>query len=243
MATKNVVVTGAASGVGLTCARSLLDQSARIAAMDIKHDALTAALGGASNAVRPIKLDLGDAQSCRAAVSEAIDWLGHIDALLHFGAIWTGSTWDKSDAAEWGRVLAVNLTGTFLLAQATAEHMVARRAGSIVLTASDSAKVGGVAGGPAYVASKGGVIALTRSLARALGPHGIRVNAINPGVIDTPMTSEWSAEVKRATVERTPLGRIAKPDDIADVACFLAFEQARFITGEVVEVNGGFYFD
>jgi 3-oxoacyl-[acyl-carrier protein] reductase len=242
MATKNVIVTGAASGVGLACVRLLLGQSVKIAAMDIDETSMKAAFAKDERVI-PVALDLGDGASCRRAVGEAIDRLGHIDALLHFAAIWTGSSWEESDAAEWAKILNVNLTGTFLLTKAVAEHMVTRRAGSIVLTASDSAKVGGVAGGPAYVASKGGVIALTRSLARALGPQGVRVNAINPGVIDTPMTSGWSAEVMRGAVERTPLGRIAKPDDIADVACFLAFEQSRFITGEVVEVNGGFYFD
>jgi NAD(P)-dependent dehydrogenase (short-subunit alcohol dehydrogenase family) len=243
MPEKHVIVTGAASGVGLACTRLLLDRDVRIAAMDIRRGEIAAAFAQAGDRVIPIAVDLADGASCRGAMREALERLGHIDALLHFAAIWTGTTWEKSDAAEWGKILAVNLTGTFLLTQAVAEHMVARRSGSIVLTASDSAKVGGVAGGPAYVASKGGVIALTRSLARALGPHGVRVNAINPGVIETPMTSSWSAEIKRATIERTPLGRIAQPDDVADVACFLAFEQSRFITGEVVEVNGGFYFD
>jgi len=240
---KHVIVTGAASGVGLACVRRLLSQPVRISAMDIRRDPIAAAFANESDRVIPIALDLADGASCRRAVDEAVDRMGPIDALLHFAAVWTGSSWEESGVSEWERVLRVNLTGTFLLAQAVAEQMVARGSGSIVLTASDSAKVGGVAGGPAYVASKGGVIGLTRSLARALGPCGVRVNAINPGVVETPMTSGWSAEVKQSAIDRTPLGRIAQPDDIADVACFLAFEQSRFITGEVVEVNGGFYFD
>jgi NAD(P)-dependent dehydrogenase (short-subunit alcohol dehydrogenase family) len=243
MAPRNVIVTGAASGIGRECARILLQQGeARIAALDIQEQALAQAYGD-DDRVAAIRLDLGDPESCGAAVAEAIDYLETVDALIHFAAMWSGTGWEDSDPAEWTRMLAVNLTGTFLVAQAVARHMVAVGSGAIVLTASDSAKVGGVAGGPAYVASKGGVIALTRSLARALGPHGVRVNAINPGVVDTPMTTSWSAELKRATAERTPLGRIARPDDIADVACFLASDAARFVTGEVVEVNGGFYFD
>jgi NAD(P)-dependent dehydrogenase (short-subunit alcohol dehydrogenase family) len=242
MAPRNIIVTGAASGIGRECVRILLKDEARIAALDIQEQALAQAYGD-DDRVAAIRLDLGDPESCGAAVAEAIDYLETVDALIHFAAMWSGTGWEDSDAAEWARVLAVNLTGTFLVAQAVARHMVAAGSGAIVLTASDSAKVGGVAGGPAYVASKGGVIALTRSLARALGPHGVRVNAINPGVVDTPMTTSWSAELKRATVERTPLGRIGRPDDIADVACFLASDAARFVTGEVVEVNGGFYFD
>jgi NAD(P)-dependent dehydrogenase (short-subunit alcohol dehydrogenase family) len=120
--------------------------------------------------------------------------------------------------------------------------MVASRSGSIVLTGSDSVNMGGVAGGAAYVASKGGVIALTRALARALAPHGVRVNAINPGVIDTPMTAGWRPEVKQEVTRQTPLGRLGTPDEVASVAMFLASDAARFVTGEVVEVNGGFYF-
>ena len=242
MEPRNFIVTGAASGIGRECARILLERNGRIAALDIQEAALAAAFGG-NDRVAPIKLDLADPKSCGAAVQQAVSYLGTVDALLHFAAAWTGTGWEQSDVAEWTRILAVNLTGTFLLAQAVAKPMVAARSGAIVLTASDSAKIGGIAGGPAYCASKGGVIALTRSLARALGPHGVRVNAINPGAVDTPMTSTWSQEIKRVTAERTPLGRIARPDDIADVACFLASDAARFITGEVVEVNGGFYFD
>ena len=242
METRNFIVTGAASGIGRECARILLAGDARIAALDIQEAALAAAFAD-NDRVATIKLDLADPKSCSAAVEQALRYLDRVDALLHFAAAWTGTGWEQSDVAEWNRILAINLTGTFLLAQAVAKPMVAAKAGAIVLTASDSAKIGGIAGGPAYCASKGGVIALTRSLARSLGPHGIRVNAINPGAVDTPMTSTWSQEIKRATAERTPLGRIARPDDIADVACFLASDAARFITGEVVEVNGGFYFD
>jgi 3-oxoacyl-[acyl-carrier protein] reductase len=242
MAGRNMIVTGAASGIGRECAAILLRQDTRIAAMDVQIDALRTAYAGNSK-VEPIALDLASPDSCSAAVEQAVRWLGGVDALIHFAGAWSGTGWEQSDPAEWSRILAVNLTGTFLLTQAVARHMTAAKAGTIVLTASDSAKVGGVAGGPAYVASKGGVIALTRSLARALGPHGIRVNAINPGVVDTPMTKGWPADLKRATAERTPLGRIARADDIADVACFLASDAARFITGEVIEVNGGFYFD
>lgn len=99
----------------------------------------------------------------------------------------------------------------------------------------------GVAGGLAYVSSKGAVIGLTHSLAKALGPKGIRANVVNPGVVQTAMT--WPAAVKAKAIELTPLGRLAEPDDIAGVACFLASEKSKFVTGEVVEVNGGFYFD
>src|SRR5262245_51949956 len=174
MATRNVIVTGAASGIGRECVTILLRGDTRIAALDVQIDALERHYA-ANSQVKPIGLDLASPQSCSAAVEQAIASLGSVDGLIHCAGTWSGTGWEESDPEEWSRILAVNLTGTFLLAQAVARRMTAAKAGAIVLTASDSAKVGGVAGGPAYVASKGGVIALTRSLARALGPHGIRV--------------------------------------------------------------------
>src|SRR5262249_54293038 len=140
-----------------------------------------------------ISCDVGDVEQLRAAVDAAEAKLGRIDALLHFAAIWTGKTWDQTEPGEWERALRGNVTARFFLARYVAEKMSPHGGGAIVLTASDSAKVGGVAGGPAYVASKGAVIGLTHSLAKALGPKGIRVNAINPGVVQTPMTESWPA--------------------------------------------------
>lgn len=236
------VVTGAASGVGQECTRMLLAKGYRIAAMDLHSDAIAAAFPDAKDRVFPMEVDIGDHAQCVAAVAKAVKHLGGIDAFLHFAAIWVGTPWDRSEPAEWDRVVAVNIKGTFFLTQAIAHHMVERGGGAIVLTTSDSVNVGGVAGGPAYVASKGAVVGLTHSFAKALGPKGVRVNAVSPGVIDTPMTTSWPKAVKEAAVAQTPLGRLAVPQDVAAVACFLASEDARFVTGEIVEVNGGFYF-
>ena len=240
---ETALITGAGSGIGLTCARKLLAAKTRIAAIDVQGAALERAFADYGEQVLRLAVDISEPEACKRAVAEAEAHLGRIDAFLHFAAAWTGSSWEQSDAAEWDRVLAINLKGTFILAQAVARHMVAQKKGAIVLTGSDSAKVGGVAGGPAYAASKGGIIALTRSLAKALGPKGIRVNTVNPGVIDTPMTEAWPPELKRDYIARMPLGRLGRPQDIADVACFLASDEAGFMTGEVVEVNGGAYFD
>ena len=243
MTTLTAIVTGAASGIGRECTRMLIADGYRVAGVDLKADAIVSAFPNAGDKLFPISADIGDVEQCRAAVETAASKLGEISALLHFAAIWTGKTWDETEPAEWERVLRVNVTGTFFLARFVVEKMIPHKRGAIVLTASDSAKVGGVAGGPAYVSSKGAVIGLTHSLAKALGPKGIRVNAVNPGVVQTPMTTSWSAAVKAKAIELTPLGRLAEPDDIASVACFLASEKSKFVTGEVVEVNGGFYFD
>lgn len=236
------IVTGAASGVGKECTRMLLAKGYRVAAIDLRAEAIASAFPDAGDKVVPIAVDIGDTGACQAAVAQAVKALGSVDALLHFAAIWVGTPWDKSEPAEWDRVVAVNIKGTFFLTQAVASHMVERGRGAIVLTTSDSVNVGGVAGGPAYVASKGSVVGLTHSFAKALGPKGVRVNAVSPGVIDTPMTTSWPKAVKDGAIAATPLGRLALPEDVASVACFLASADSGFVTGEIVEVNGGFYF-
>jgi 3-oxoacyl-[acyl-carrier protein] reductase len=242
MTQTTAIVTGAASGVGRECTRMLLEKGWRVAAMDLRAEAITSAFPKAGDALMPMAVDIGDTAQCADGVAKAIKALGGVDALLHFAAIWVGTTWDRSEPAEWDRVMTVNIKGTFFLTQAMAHHMVERGRGAIVLTASDSVNVGGVAGGPAYVASKGAVVGLTHSLAKALGPKGVRVNALSPGVIDTPMSASWPQSLKDGAIKQTPLGRLATANDVAKVACFLASEEAGFVTGEIVEVNGGFYF-
>jgi NAD(P)-dependent dehydrogenase (short-subunit alcohol dehydrogenase family) len=165
---------------------------------------------------------------------------GRVDGLIHCAAIHSSRFWTELEADELNRVLAVNVTGSFLIAKAAAEHMVKNKTGAIVLTSSSNVITGGVGGaaglgGPAYVASKAAIIGLVRSL----GPNGIRVNGISPGVTDTPMIANYSTEHRAVQVTRSALGHIAEPDEIAGVACFLTTPAARYVTGEVVIVNGG----
>jgi 3-oxoacyl-[acyl-carrier protein] reductase len=242
MSKGNAVVTGAASGVGKECTRILLDRGWRVAALDLSAAPISEAFGDGGGNLFAIEADIGTAENCARAVATAVQRLGHVDSFLHFAAVWTGTPWERSEPEEWDRMNNVNVKGTFFLTQAIARHMVARGRGAIVLTTSDSVNVGGVAGGPAYVASKAASVGLTHSFAKALGPKGVRVNAVSPGVIETPMTANWPKALKEGAAAQTPLGRIAKPDDIATVACFLASDDAKFVNGEIIEVNGGFYF-
>ena len=239
---KNAIVTGAASGVGLECTRRLLERGWRVAALDKDAERIIASIGYENSELFPIKVDIGVPAQCTNAIEESLKRLGHADAFLHFAALWVGTAWDQSEPSEWDRLNDINIKGTFFLTQAIARHMVARGHGSIVLTSSDSVNVGGVAGGPAYVASKAASVGLTHSFAKALGPKGVRVNAVSPGVIETPMTKNWPQNLKDGAKALTPLGRLARPEDIADVACFLASDEARFVCGEIIEVNGGSYF-
>jgi 3-oxoacyl-[acyl-carrier protein] reductase len=239
-----VLVTGAASGIGRACAELLLQSGANVAAFDRDANGLKATFSSVSWPIATVAGDVSKSDDCVAAVRTAADRFGRVDGLIHCAAIHSSRFWTELEADELNRVLAVNVTGSFLIAKAAAEHMVKNKTGAIVLTSSSNVITGGVGGaaglgGPAYVASKAAIIGLVRSLARSLGPSGIRVNGISPGVTDTPMIANYSTEHRAAQVTRSALGHIAEPDEIAGVACFLTTPAARYVTGEVVIVNGG----
>ena len=171
---------------------------------------------------------------------------GKLNALMHWGAAHSTKRWDELDADECNFIMAVNVTGSFLIAQAAAAHMMDHDGGSIVLTTSASMLYGVTGGngqgGPAYTSSKGAIIALNRSLARSLAPK-IRVNAVSPGIAETAMIGGYTAEQRKAMTKRFPMGRFGTPEEIAHAAIFLISEKASFITGEVIHVNGGSNFN
>lgn len=241
---KTFIVTGAASGIGARATELLVGAGANVAACDINYDQLEekcSAVGGA--AVLPLQVDVARQEDVRAAAERCKAKFGRIDALLHFAAILDSHNIDELTPEIWDRVTGINLRGTYLVVQAVLPQMRAQGGGRIVLTASDSARMGSLVSGPAYAASKGGVIALTHTLALYLGSSNITVNAICPGLTMTGMSKGWSTDFIAGIAKRTPLGRLAEPDDIANVAIFLASDAAKFMTGEVVEVNGGIHFD
>ena len=187
--------------------------------------------------------DVSDTENCQNAVQTAVAKFGQLDALIHWGAAHSSARWDELEADECNRIMAVNVTGSFLITQAAATHMVEQGKGSIVLCTSTSVIFGVTGGqgqgGPAYVASKGAVIALTRSFARALGPSGVRVNAVSPGITETALISGYTDEQRAAMKQRFPLGRFGSPEEIANAGIYLISEKASFMTGEVMHVNGG----
>jgi 3-oxoacyl-[acyl-carrier protein] reductase len=238
---KTALVTGAASGIGQSAVQVLLAAGYNVTACD--RDPVSLPEGADADAFLALACDVAEAGDCARAVSETVARFGALDALLHFAAIHATETWDALDAEQFNRVLAVNVTGSFLMAQAAADWMKDHGGGAIVLTGSGSINVSGLGGhgrgGPAYVTSKAAIIGLTRSLARSLGPHSIRVNAVSPGATDTAMTAEYSTDARARVAERTVLGRMGSPAEIADVALFLVSDAARYMTGEIVNVNGG----
>ena len=239
-----VLVTGAASGIGKACVERLLQDGTQVMCFDRDAESLKRAFADQQQSVAQLHGDIAIRDDCRAAVEMCVDRFGQIDGLIHCAGIHSSRYWSDLEAEEFNRVLAVNVTGSFLITQAVAARMAARRSGMIVLTSSTNVITGGVGGqagigGPAYVASKAAIVGLVRSMARSLGPSGICVNGISPGVTDTPMIAAYSEDHRAAQVARSPLGRIGTPDDIAGVACFLVSSGARHMTGEIVIVNSG----
>ena len=240
---KSVLVTGAASGIGLACARLLLAAGANVAAVDIQGDRMESELSGDDAKLLRIEGDVSKPEDCEAMVSQTVGRFGVLDALIHWGAAHSSARWDELRAEECNHVMAINVTGTFLIAQAAAWPMTERGQGAIVLCTSTSVLHGVIGGdgqgGPAYVASKGAVIALTRSLARALGPEGVRVNAVSLGLTETAMIAGYTDDQRAAMLRRFPLGRFAAPEEIANAGIYLISEKASFMTGEIMQVNGG----
>ncbi|MEC7843126.1 MAG: SDR family NAD(P)-dependent oxidoreductase [Candidatus Latescibacterota bacterium] len=240
---KTALVTGGGQGIGEAICRAFAAQGARVAVADIDPAAADATVG-----VLPgdeglaVEMDVASTDSVRKGVERAISCFGHLDILVNNAGFVTYTTVDDCSEEVWDRIFAVNLKGTFFCAQAAAGHMKDRGSGTIINMSSLAAKNGGLAAGPPYAAAKAGVLTLTITLARALAPHGIRVNGIAPGIIDTQMTRGLSpdhAELAR----QIPLGEKGTPEDVAHCALFLASEEARHITGEIIDVNGGLFMD
>lgn len=242
---QTVLVTGAASGIGLACAKILLDEGNRVLAFDPQEEKMRSALPAGEN-IAFFAGDVSKPEDCAAAVAQTVDTFGGLDALMHWGAAHSSKRWDELDADECNFVMAVNVTGSFLISQAAARHMMAHDGGSIVLTTSTSVLYGVTGGngqgGPAYVSSKGAVIALNRSLARALAPK-VRVNAVSPGIAETAMIAGYTDEQRAAMTQRFPMGRFGTAEEIANAGIFLISDKASFITGEVIHANGGSNFN
>lgn len=241
---KSIIVTGAASGIGRACAKRLLADGNRVVAVDLEQSALEANVGSESEDLRLFAGDVARTATADGAAAMAVEAFGGIDGLAHFAAAHSKLNWEGADEDEFNRIMAINVTGPFLMAKACARVMIDQGTkGAMVLTASGGVLMGGTGengrGGPAYTTSKGGVLVLVRTLAKSWGKYGIRVNAISPGVVETAMTAEYSDEAKAGAASRAALGRISQPEEQAAAAIWLLSEEAGFITGENTNINGG----
>lgn len=234
------IVTGAGSGFGAAITSRFVNGGARVLACDRDAGAVERVareIGG--DTVRALEVDVTRAGEVAGMVETAIAAFGKVDILVNNAGISPKKEYLDYTEADWDAVHSVNLKGEFLCARAVSEHMMANRYGRIINLSSSAWRSGGFAGGVPYTAAKAGVIGLTRALAKTLGPCGITVNAIAPGPSATQMTEAWLAEWSKTFLSQIPLGRVGEPEDIANAALFLASDEAAYITGICLDVNGG----
>jgi 3-oxoacyl-[acyl-carrier protein] reductase len=235
MTARTAFVTGASRGIGLACAHALASAGARVilAARDaVKLEAASAAIPGSTW----VTLDMSSQESIKAAFAKA----GPVDILVNNAAVTKDGLALRMKKDDWDAVLATNLTGAFLAIQQVLHGMMKERWGRIINISSIVGETGNP-GQANYVASKAGLIGLTKSLAQEIASRNITVNAIAPGFIDTDMTAGLSDQLKQNMLAHIPLKRFGKPEDVAAAVKFLASEEAGYITGAVLNVNGGMY--
>ncbi len=240
------IVTGAGSGMGRAIALRFAKEGAAVLCADLN-------LAGAVETVKEVeklgakalayRVDVSRRPEVEEMVNAALKNFGRLDILVNAAGIWKGTPAEEIPEEEWDRILGVNLKGLFFCCQAAFPAMKGRGVGRIINIASVAGRTGGSYCGAHYTASKGGVIALTKRLAKEWAPYGITVNTVNPGPADTAMTADWPAEIKERIKANIPLGRFVQAEDIAEAVAFLASDAAAFITGETLEVNGGILMD
>ena len=237
---KTALITGAGRGIGRAIAERFAGEGAQVAVADIDSNAASTTAAAIGSDALGLAMDVSSKAAVLAGTAQVLDQFGQLDILVNNAGYLVYTTFESCSEENWDRIVDVNMKGPFLCAQAVIPHMKARRQGVIINMTSLAAKTGGLAAGPPYAAAKAGVHTLTIGLARALAPDQIRVNAIAPGVIDTAMTAAPEHDQLKATI---PLGCPGQPEDVASCALFLASDDARHITGETIDVNGGLYMD
>jgi 3-oxoacyl-[acyl-carrier protein] reductase len=237
------LVTGASQGIGRACALELARAGATLAVTDINEVKLAdvaAEIQVAGGQAATFRLDVSSQESIEAGAKAVLERFGKVEILVNNAGITRDGLILRMKRADWDLVLDINLTGAFLLTQALLSPMLKNRWGRIVNMASVVGRAG-QAGQVNYAASKAGLIGLTRSLAREVASRGITVNAVAPGFIETPMTAVLSEQQSAAMLAQIPLGRRGTAEDIAQAVKFLASDAASYITGHVLDVNGGMF--
>ena len=241
---KVALVTGAASGIGYACANRFAEEGASVVGCDLAPSEAWERVAATAKGSQFHVVDVRDEAAQARMAASAIEEFGRIDVLVTAAGVAGGGPVHLLPLEEWRRVQDVNLTGTFLSAKAVLPQMIAQRSGSIITVASIEGLEGGE-GASTYNASKGGVVILTKNLALDYGRLGIRANSICPGFIETPMfgsvmNGEHFASQKERIREQHKLGRFGRPEEIAGAAFFLASDDASFVTGVALPVDGGF---
>jgi 3-oxoacyl-[acyl-carrier protein] reductase len=240
------LVTGAARGIGEAIALTLAREGADVVVTDVDLEGaqrVAQEIERLGRKARAIQADVSQREAVQRLVSEAVSVFGQIDILVNNAGIIRRGTFLEHDPQAWEKVLSVNLGGTFNCAKEVVPLMIKQGGGKIINISSVVGKMGDIASAPSYGTSKGAINTFTKSLARELAPYGINVNAVAPHAIETDMSREWSEEKRRQIVEAIPLKRLGKPEEVAETVAFLASDGAGFITGQILDVNGGYLMD
>lgn len=240
---KSVIITGASRGIGKATALIFAQNGydLLLCYQTREKEAKATAEEAKAFGVRaiPFQMDIASLSDCRRTVSKAMMEFGKIDALICNAGIALPKLFTQTEEEEYDRLFDVNTKGVFFLTQAVSKEMISEGSGSIV-TVSSMWGIAGAAGEVAYSASKAAIIGMTKALAKELAPSGIRVNCVAPGVVDTEMNACYDEETMETLAEKTPLGKIGTPEEIAKAIFFLVSENASFITGQTLTVDGGF---
>jgi 3-oxoacyl-[acyl-carrier protein] reductase len=239
-----VIITGAAGATGRAIAQLFFDLGASLCLVDILEEQLSdmAALFG--DRAISVVADIAKPDSADRIISEVSRRLGPVDVLVNNAGVLSNNKAADTNDAEWQRVLGVNLNGAFFLSRAVLPMMRARSSGRIINVCSLAMKTGGITAGTAYAVSKGGLASLTYSLARECAAEGITVNGVAPAYVRSPMVTEQLTDrQRRKLLSQIPVGRFCEPAEVAHVVAFLASDHAGFITGEIIDINGGLHMD
>ena len=240
---KTAVISGAASprGIGFATARLFARHGARVAIVDLDADGARRAAAELGEGHIGLGCDVADRQSCETAARQVVEAFGAVDVLINNAGITQPVKVMDITEGDWRRIVDVNMTGVLYLSQAFIPHMRERKQGSIACMSSVSAqRGGGIFGGPHYSAAKAGVLGLARAMARELGPDGIRVNSVTPGLIQTDITGgKLTDEMRTEILKGIPLNRLGDAQDVANIYLFLASDLSAYVTGAVIDVNGG----
>ena len=235
--TRTALVTGGTRGIGQAVSVALKQAGYSVAASYAGNDEAAGAFKDETG-IPVFKFDVGDFEACAAAISAIENELGPVDILVNNAGITRDTLLMRMKDEDWEDVLATNLTGPFYFTRAAARIMLKQRGGRVLNISSVVGLMGNV-GQANYAASKAGIIGVTKSLARELGPRGVTVNAIAPGFITTDMTSGLKDEHQTRLRDAIPLGAFGEPEDVAAAACYLASDAAKYVTGQVIQVDGG----
>jgi 3-oxoacyl-[acyl-carrier protein] reductase len=241
LAGRVALVTGAGRGLGAAIAAELSARGARVVVADLDRDSAQAVARGLGARTSAEQVDVADWEAVHDLVERTVVGCGSLDVLVNNAARTVARDFWAIDPAEWDSVMAVNLRGVFAGCRAAGAHMRVRGAGRIINLASLAGQQGGINGGAHYAASKAGILVLTKIVAAELAGSGVTVNAVAPAAISGPLLDGLSEERRAAIAAAIPVGRVGRPEEVASAVAFLASDEAAYITGATIDVNGGLF--